>query len=53
MLKLFDFCGCKSQISFIGDENARYVDRIAEVWRGSKRRRDGFAGLGLHPLPSL
>ena len=47
MLRFFekkDFGGCKSQIFFIGDQNARRGDRMVEAWRHSDRHEDGFAG---------
>ncbi len=48
MLRLFEkvnFCGCKSQISFIGNQTAGHGDRITEAWGGSEGRRDRFADL--------
>jgi len=40
------FGGCKSQILFIGDQNAGLGDRMAEARRHSKRHGGGFAGPG-------
>ena len=40
MLRFFEkmvFSGCKSQIFFIGDQNAGRGDRMAEAWRRSER----------------
>ena len=50
MLRLFEifFCARKSQISIIGDQNARHGDRMSEAWRGREKRGDGFAGLKEH-----
>jgi len=42
------FGGCKSQIFFIGDQNAGRGDRMAEAWRRSKRHGDRFKGPGGH-----
>ena len=52
MVRLFEkknSFGCKSQISFIGDQHAGHGDKITEVWRGSERREDGFVGLASPP----
>ena len=72
MLRLFKkkfYCKCKIQISLIEDQNVGHGDRMAEAWKGSERRGEGFAGLGgysvyqkapgchltgfMHPLPPL
>ena len=60
------FCGCKSQISFIGDQNAGPEDRIADVGRGCEKQcgawrafcvsvgsRVHFAGLMAAPCTPL
>ena len=39
------FCGCKSQISFVGGRKAEHGDRMAEIWRGREKRGDNFPGL--------
>ena len=38
--------GCKNQIFFIGDQNARRGGRMVEAWTYSVRRGEGFVGLG-------
>ena len=52
MLRLFKkkilFLQMKIQISSVEDQKAGHGDRLAEARRGSKRHRDGFAGLGGH-----
>ena len=51
MLRFFEkkiFCGCKSQIFFIGDQNVGRGDRLAEARRCSERHGGGFAGPGGH-----
>ena len=42
------FGGCKSQIFFIGDQNAGPGDRMLLTQRHSERHGDGFAGPGGH-----
>ena len=42
------FSGCKSQIFFIGDQNAGRGDRMTEARRCSERQGDCFAGPGGH-----
>ena len=49
MLRFFEkmvFSGCKSQIFFIGDQNAGRGDRMTEARRCSERQGDCFAGPG-------
>ena len=51
MLRFFEkkvFSGCKSQIFFIGDQNAGRGDRIVEACRRSERHGEGFVGPGGH-----
>ena len=51
MLRFFEkkvFGGCKSQLFFIGDQNAGRGDRMAEARRRSERHRESFAGSSGH-----
>ena len=40
------FHGCKSQISFVGDQKRGRGDRMMEARRRSERHGDGFSGPG-------